>query len=174
MGQFPHSLDPGRHARLEHRRAEPWTRRIVVTLLAGVMVAALVGVFGQNVRERAVAAPEGTLRVSAPERVRGGLFFQGRFDVRATKKIADPRLVLATGWTEQLQVNTIEPAPDAERSDDGRLELRYGTLDPGARLTVWLQFEANPTGVGRRDQTVELRDGSRVLARLHRSLTVLP
>jgi hypothetical protein len=171
---LPHGLDRGRHLTLDRRGAEPWVRRVVMTLLAAVMALALLDVFGQSPQNRSAVGPAGSLQVSAPDRVRGGLFFQGRFEVRARRRIADPRLVLARGWTEQLQLNTIEPSPDQELSEDGRLELRYGAIDAGERLTVWLQFEANPTGPGRRDQAVELRDGRRVLARIDRSLTIFP
>lgn len=172
---LPHGLDRGRHLALDRRRGEPWARRAVMTVLTAVVVLALLDVFGQTTQSRTATSAAASLRVAAPDRVRGGLFFQARIDVRAVRRLADPRLVFAPGWTEQLQLNTIEPGADQELSEDGRLELRYGTLDAGRRLTVWMQFEANPAGsTGRRDQTVELRDGRQVLARVHRSLTIFP
>lgn len=172
---LPGGLDHGRHLALSRRRGEPWVRRAFMTLLTALVVLALLDVFGQTTQSRTATGPTASLRVAAPDRVRGGLFFQARIDVRAVRRIADPRLVYGTGWTEQLQLNTIEPGADQELSEDGRLELRYGPLDAGRRMTVWMQFEANPAGsTGRRDQTVELRDGRRVLARVHRSLTIFP
>ena len=44
-----------------------------------------------------------TLRLQAPETVRGGLFFQARVDVDTTEGIAEPRIVLGDGWLEGLQ-----------------------------------------------------------------------
>lgn len=172
--ELPQGLDPGRHVGLERRGAEPWARRAVLLVLAAVVAAALLNAFGQDQRVRTVVTPAATLQVTAPDRVRGGLFFQGRVDVTTPTGLKDPRLVLARGWNEQLQVNTIEPSPSDELSEDGRVELRYGAVDPGGKLTVWIQFEANPTGVGHRDQTIELRDGRRTVAVLHRTLAILP
>jgi hypothetical protein len=171
---LPSTLDHGRHVALERRGREPWVRRVVMTVLLAVSVAALAGAFGQSPKVQAIDTPAATLRVAAPDRVRGGLFFQGRFDITAHRRIGHPRLVLEQGWAEELQLNTIEPAPAGEATDDGRLQLEYGALEPGDHLTVWLQFEANPTGIGHRGQQVQLRDGSTVLATLDRSITVLP
>ena len=72
-----------------------------------------------------------TLTVSAPERVRGGLPFAGRFDVKARSDIADARLVLHEGWLEGMSVNTIEPSPVSETSRNGRLQLDLGRLAAG-------------------------------------------
>lgn len=174
MPELPHALRRDRHIDLTGRRKEPWVRRVVMALLAAVVIAALAGVFGQEERTARATTGSATLIVRAPERVRGGLFFQGRIDVTATRRIAHPRLVLGPGWSEQLQLNTIEPAPTAETSRAGRLQFDYDTLRHGERLTVWLQFEVNPTGTGRRDRTVTLLDGDRPLTTIHRKLTVLP
>jgi hypothetical protein len=114
------------------------------------------------------------LTVRAPERVRGGLFFQGRIDVVARERIGRPRIVLADGWTEELQLNTLEPAPAAESSSRGRLELEYDPLHTGDHLTIWMQFEVNPTGAGRRDRSVALLDDDRLVARVPAEITVLP
>jgi hypothetical protein len=52
--------------------------------------------------------------------------------------------------------------------------LRYAALEPGEVLRVWLQFEVDPTNVGKRSYTVELDDEDRLLARIPRTLRVLP
>jgi hypothetical protein len=114
------------------------------------------------------------MRLSAPETVRGGLFFQSRLDVRATRAIDHPRVVLAPGWLEGMQVNSIEPAPVGEASRNGRVVLSYDALEPGDVLRVWFQFEVNPTNVGHRSYAIELDDSERPIARLTPSITVLP
>jgi len=83
-------------------------------------------------------------------------------------------LVLADGWFEGMQVNSIEPAAESESSRDGKLVLSYGALEPGDLLRIWLQFEVNPTNVGKRSYTVELDDEERLLARIPRTIRVLP
>jgi hypothetical protein len=151
-----------------------WVRRGVLTVLALVVVAAALNRVGQRPAETATSAPAATLRLSAPEHIRGGLFFQSRIDVRATRAIDHPRLVLDPGWVEGMQVNSIEPAPVGEATRDGRVVLSYDALEAGDLLRVWLQFEVNPTNVGRRSYAVELDDAERPVARLAPKITVLP
>jgi hypothetical protein len=67
------------------------------------------------------------------------LFFQSRLDIRAAP-IDHPRIVLAPGWVEGMQVNSIEPAPVGEASRGGRVVLSYDALEAGElrreRMTV--------------------------------------
>jgi hypothetical protein len=163
-----------RHVELRGRAAEPWWRRAVIAVLALVVVVALAGVFGQPEQTARAQSQAATLTVRAPEHIRGGLFFQGRLDIVAREPIAKPRVVLGEGWTEELQLNTLEPAPASETSSAGQLELEYDPLRAGDHLTVWMQFEANPTGTGRRDRDVTLLDGDRALAHVSGELTSWP
>jgi hypothetical protein len=151
-----------------------WGRRVVMALFALISLAALIGFTGQRASTSAASAPAVRMKLSAPEVVRGGLFFQSRVDIRALAPIAHPRIVLADGWIEGLQVNSIEPAAETETSRDGHVVLSYGELKTGDVLRVWLQFEVDPTSVGKRDYTLELDDAERPLARIPRTIRVLP
>jgi hypothetical protein len=151
-----------------------WVRRIALALFGVLVLAALLNRFGQKPAATVRTVPAATLRLSAPARVRGGLFFQSRLDVRALQAIDHPRIVLEEGWLEGMQVNSIEPAPVGETTRDGRVVLSYDNLAAGDILRVWLQFEVNPTNVGRRSYAVELDDSERPLARLAPHITVLP
>jgi hypothetical protein len=154
--------------------AGPWVRRALLLVLLVVAVLGLLDRFGQVPSERTVRAPAAVMTLSAPETVRGGLFFQSRIDVRAVQDIEHPRLVLAEGWLEGMQVNSIEPSPVGEASRDGRLVLSYDKLSAGDVLRVWLQFEVDPTNVGHRPYDVQLDDADTPLARLSPTITVLP
>ncbi len=149
-------------------------RRVIMTLFALVSLAALAGFIGQPASTSAASTPSVRMTLSAPEIVRGGIFFQSRIDIRALAPIEHPRLVFDDGWVEGLQVNSIEPAAESESSRDGKLVLSYGALEPGDVLRVWLQFEVDPTNVGKRSYTFELDDEDRLLARIPRTLRVLP
>jgi hypothetical protein len=151
-----------------------WVRRLLMALFAALAALGLVGLFGQRTSERTTTFAAGTLRLSAPSAVRGGLFFQSRVEVRALRAIDHPRFVLERGWVEGMQVNSIEPSPVGEASRDGRLVLSYDGLKAGDRLVVFLQFEVNPTNVGHRSYALELDDGETPIAGLRRHLTVLP
>jgi hypothetical protein len=157
-----------------HLAAGLWVRRALLALLAIVVLAALLNRFGQRPAESTARVPAATMRLTAPKTVRGGLFFQSRLDVRAAAAIDHPRLVLENGWLEGMQVNSIEPAPVGETTRDGRVVLSYDALEPGDVMRVWLQFEVNPTNVGRRSYAIALDDAERPIARLDHTITVLP
>lgn len=149
-------------------------RRVFIAVLALVGLNGLLGVAGQGISDSSATGPAATLRLSAPERVRGGLRFQSRLEVEATQRLRAPRLVLDRGWTEGMRVTSIEPAATSEVVRDGRLLLSYDTLEPGDVLRIWLRFEVDPTGVGRRPFGVELGDGTGFQARIDRDIRVLP
>jgi hypothetical protein len=151
-----------------------WTRRALVAVFFAIAALAVWGVFGQRDRELTARGGGVTMVVSAPDTVRGGLYFQARVDITTTVAIEHPRLVLDTGWVEGLQVNSIEPAAESETSRDGQVVLSYGGLEPGGRLRVWLQFQVDPTRPGRRPHGLSLDDGTTQLLRVDRDLVVLP
>jgi hypothetical protein len=149
-------------------------RRAIITLLALLALLALINRFGQRPSQSIARAPAASMQLSAPERIRGGLFFQSRLEIRAAQTIDHPRIVLDPGWLEGMQVNSIEPAPVGETARNGRVVLSYDGLAPGDVLRIWFQFEVNPTNVGRRSYAVELDDAEQPLARLAREITSLP
>jgi hypothetical protein len=52
--------------------------------------------------------------------------------------------------------------------------LSYDKLSAGDRMTIWFQFQVDPTAPGRRDLSVELDDAEQPIARIPRKLTVMP
>jgi hypothetical protein len=158
-------------------RATPvalWARRAVMTLFAVIALLALLDRFGQRTSESATVGPAASLRVNAPHTLRGGLLFQSRIEVRARRAVRFPRLVLDRGWMEGMQINSIEPAAASESSRSGRVVLSYDELAAGEELRIYLSFQVNPTYVGRLSYGVDLDDGTTRIARVNRSLTVLP
>ena len=155
-------------------RVELLLRRVFFSLIVLSLVAALLNVFGQRPTTSHAATSVASLEVFAPEELRGGLYYQGRITVQAKEDIDKVTLVFDGGWTEQMQINTVEPGPVGESSRDGRLALDMGHLGSGQKLVVWLQFQVNPTNVGRRSQDVELYDDTELLAKVDRTVTVFP
>jgi hypothetical protein len=151
-----------------------WARRAVLTVFAAIAVLGLLDVFGQGATQTTARTSAAVVRVTAPQAVRGGLFFQSRIEIRALRALEHPRLVLDDGWIEGMQVNSIEPAPVGEASRDGRVVLSYDRVDAGERLVVWLQFEVDPTSVGHRSYGLELDDADTKVAAIHRHITVFP
>ena len=155
-------------------KAGLWVRRGILTVLGVLVLLALLNGYGQRPADSVARVPAATMRLSAPERIRGGLFFQSRLDITATQAIDHPRIVIDEGWLEGMQVNSIEPAPVGETGRDGRVVLSYDAMKPGDLLRVWFQFEVNPTNVGRRSYAVELDDAEQPVARLAPTITALP
>jgi hypothetical protein len=151
-----------------------WVRRAILTLLGLLVLLALLNRYGQRPATSVARGPVATMRLSAPARIRGGLFFQSRLDIRAARAIDHPRIVLEDGWLEGMQVNSIEPAPVGEATREGRVVLSYDALKPGDVLRVWFQFEVDPTNVGRRSYAVELDDDEQPVVRLGPTITALP
>jgi hypothetical protein len=151
-----------------------YARRVFVALFACVAAFGLGNAFGQTASTTTATGPGVTLKVSTPARVRGGLFFQSRIDLTTQRRIQYPRFVFDRGWTEGLQVNSIEPAAMSESSRDGRLVLSYDTLEPGDHLRIWLQFEVDPVAAGSRPYGFEIDDQTTRLARIDRDIRVFP
>ncbi len=149
-------------------------RATVLLILTGVIIAALLNVFGQEPEETSVDGPAATLQIDSPSSLRGGLLFQARFRFEARKTIDSPRLVLGEGWMDAITLNTLEPAPTEETSDADSLSFTFDRLPAGETRTFWTEWQVNPTNVGRRDQKVSLYDGDELLLQTTRQLTVFP
>jgi hypothetical protein len=151
-----------------------WARRAVMVVVGAVALLGLLDVFGQRT-SRSVAQGDGAaLTLRAPKTVRGGLLFESRVEIVAQQAIAHPRLVLADGWIAGMQVNSISPDPESEAARGDKVVLTFPALSAGERSTVVLQFQVNPTNVGHRSYDLELDDAERPLARVDRTLTILP
>ena len=52
--------------------------------------------------------------------------------------------------------------------------LDFGHVPAGQKLVAWMQFQVNPTNVGRKSQDVELYDDTTLLTRVDRTVTIYP
>jgi hypothetical protein len=159
---------------LAGRRHEIWIRRGFVAVLAVVPILALFNLFGQRPETLTATAPAATLQVEAPGRVRGGLLWQARFRIFARATLNRATLILDPGWLEGQSVNTIEPSPVNETSNDGRISLDLGTIDAGHTFALYMQFQTIPTNVGHRAASVSLVANGRQVLRVRRSITIFP
>jgi hypothetical protein len=174
VSEIPDSIVLRRDRDLEPRRNDIWVRRGLFALLCVVPILALANLFGQRPETSAGTAAAASLSVTAPARARGGLLYQARFRITAKKKLDQAALVLDRGWLDGLTINTIEPSPVSQASDDGKLGLDLGPIPAGKSYVLFVAFQVNPTTVGRHDQTVTLYDGNRALITLHRTITIFP
>jgi hypothetical protein len=168
------TLDRSRDLELSGRGQHPLYRRLGLGVLGLIVLLALFDAFGQESTTTVASGPAGTLSVESPPRLRGGLYFQTRIEVEARRPLAHPKLVLSPGWLEATTLNTVAPSPESESSSAEGLALNYSPLSAGETMTVWLNWQVNPTNVGSHDEDLELRDGAAPVAAVHRTLTVFP
>jgi hypothetical protein len=172
---LPAEIDLGRHRDFEGRTAGRWLRRVFMSLLVLLLVAALANAFGQAAATDTASGAGGTLSVKAPSRLRGGLSYQGEFVIHAAEALAAPTLVLERGWVDQTTVNTIQPEPSGSTTDaGGDLKLRFPSMAAGRTLVVYVEFQTNPIDVGSHDAGAALYDGARPIASISRTQLDFP
>jgi hypothetical protein len=171
---IPDGISVKSHLDLQGRKNEVWFRRAVLVLIALVAGLALLNVFGQRPDTDTVSSDAAVLTVYSPERVRGGLLFTTRFSVEARRALKSPALILDPGWVEGMQVNSVTPQPRSESSDNGDILLRLDDVAAGTQAVYFIEFQVNPTNIGRRSQNVRLTaEGEQALA-INRDITILP
>jgi hypothetical protein len=151
-----------------------WYRRALVALLAVFLLLGVFNVFGQRPAGHTVDSKEASLELYAPSKVRGGVFFEGRFTITAHTDVKNAVLQLSPGWVEGMQINTIEPSPLGEASRNGDLLFTLGHIPAGQKFRLFMQFQVSATNVGRRHADVTLYDGGRRLVHISREVTVYP
>src|SRR2546423_1209068 len=176
VADLPDNLVLKRHRDLEGMsRSGIWIRRLVLALLTVFAGLALANVFGQRPSTLRAEAAAATISVYAPTAIRGGDFMQARFHITARHDLKKAILKLDPGWGESMSINTLEPSPVDETSDNGRFSFELGHIPAGHSFIFFMQFQVNPTNVAwHRPQNIELDDGNQVIARLHRTITVFP
>lgn len=174
MAESPDEIVLGRHRDLKGRQHQVWVRRGVLAVLAVIPVLGLANVFGQHPATVTAAEDPATLTLDAPTRLRSGLLYEAHFTIEARQQIEQAALVLHPDWLNGMTLNTLEPAPADETSENGQLRLDYGEVPAGQRIEVFLQYQVNPTANGKRKQWVDLVDGDTVLASIQRTLVIFP
>jgi hypothetical protein len=163
-----------RHRDLVGRRKAIWGRRSLIAILGAFLIAGLAGTFGQRPDSLVGRSRAATLELQVPSRLRGGLLYEARFTIRAHRTLTAAALQLSPGWAEGMQINTIEPSPVSETSNDGQIVLTLGKIPAGKVHILFMQFQVDPTNVGSRPAGAALYDGSRRLLQVDRRVTVFP
>ncbi len=174
MAERPDGIVLTRHRDLQGIGHRIWARRIGLLVVGAIILAGLFNLFGQRPETVGAQAPRATLHLYAPERVRSGLLFMARFTIHANEDVKNAALLLSPGWAESITINTIEPGPISEGSRNGDLLFTLGHIPKGQNHVLFMEFQANPTNVGRRVQDVALYDGATRLLTIHRTITVFP
>ena len=174
MSEPPDQLTLAHHRDLEGRERRPVVRWVALGVGAALSLAGLANAFGQRPATDEAESAAARLKVYSPTNVRGGDFFETRFTIDAREELRDATLVLDPGWFEGMTLNSTVPSPVGEASRDGRVAFELGRIPRGETHLFFLQFQVNPTNVGRRSADVDLADGERVLLHVDRTVTIWP
>lgn len=175
MNSSPNSsLDRAIDLELRGRGSHTWLRRLCLAVLALIVIAALLDVFGQESTTTVAAGRQAVLTVKTPTHLRGGLYFQTRFEIHARRRLAHPKLALSPGWLELMTLNTTIPEPASENSTPAGLTMEFEPLPAGETLVVWTNWQVDPTNVGTHSENTSLYDGPARIASAHQTLTVFP
>jgi hypothetical protein len=123
MAAIPDGIVLKRHRDLVGRAKDAWIRRALLLLVGVVPLLALFNVFGQRPSVTTARSAKADLELYAPGHLRGGLLWEARFTISAHRDVKDAVLELDKGWLEGMTMNTIEPSPIGEGSNDGKLVL---------------------------------------------------
>ena len=151
-------------------------RWLVVSLLTLFALLGLANVFGQNPTHSTGTGDVATLDVSAPNRLRGGVFYQGRFSIHAKQEIAKATLLLDSGWFESMHIkhathrSRLAP-PTATGSWCWTTAM---SLRATRSLSRGCSSRSTRRIVGHRSQGVELHDEDVPLAAVDRDVTIFP
>jgi hypothetical protein len=174
MSDLPDQLDRKTHVEAAGWPIEGWIRRAILLVITGVVAAGLASVFGQRPSSESGTGAAAALTVEAPSALRGGVVWQALFRIDAVQALAAPELVFDQGWFDSMTLNSTEPEAADQSFEAGRSVFTYGPVPAGGQLVVRLQFQVNPTALGRRSQSVSLQDQGDVLAHVSRSVFVYP
>jgi hypothetical protein len=171
---LPDYLDRSSHVDLHGRNVEPWVRRAGLFVLLVICALGLANVFGQHTHVLSIDSAAAKLTVETPAAARGGLIYQSIFTIEAHEELSKPTLHLEPGWFDGLTINTVEPDAVEWGQLDERNTLELPAIAPGDKFVLRLQYQVNPTVLGRRSQDVLLMDGGTELLRLDHAQTLFP
>ena len=174
MADAPQGIVLRRHRDLQGRRYQVWVRRGIIAFIAVVPLLGLANVFGQRAVSTEAFGAQASLAVNAPDRLRGGLLYEAHVIIRARSDLPKAALVLHPDWLSGMTLNTLEPSPVDETSENGALRFDLGEIKAGQRFDLILQYQVNPTAVGKRKQWIDLVDDQTTVASIRRTLIIFP
>src|SRR4051794_28816087 len=174
MSDLPQGIDLPRHRDFKGKAAGQWLRHGFLLLLTIFVIAALLNAFGAKPQTDEADATAATLKVTPPERGRGGLLYQARLGSRAHEPIGAPPPLFDKGWIKETTVNAVQPDPAEPPSDPKHLKMRYPPLPPGRTLTVYISLQANPNDAGTHNADVALYNADEEIASIDRTQVNFP
>ena len=147
---------------------------LAMLLLGGTVAFGLSGMAGGPDVRTAITGPDATLAVDGPSVIRNGEYDELVVSMAAHRDLANATLVIDADYWRDLTINTMIPAPEKGDLHDGAMRFEFGALAAGSAASFKIDAQVNPHRFGSSHGDFVLLDGNRELARLPRSLRVLP
>src|SRR3546814_17913709 len=113
------------------------------------MLAALFNLFGGGpVLTRQVLVRSAVLKVSTPEIIRNGEFFETLVIIEARRPIVEPVSSVSSSLWREVSINFLAPAASEEEFKAGAFRFIYGAMKTGERLLVKVDGQINPAQHG--------------------------
>ena len=87
------------------------------------------------------------LEIKAPKRVRGGIFYEMRFEIAAERELRRPCSCSAAAGSRASPSTRSRPGRSARPAANGDVSFQLGRVPAGNRHILWLQAQVNPTTV---------------------------
>jgi hypothetical protein len=151
-----------------------WMTAIAALMLGGVVAMGLSGLAGGRDRRDFRTTAEATLLIEGPAIIRNGEYNETIVTMQAHRAIANLALEIDAAYWRDITVNTMLPSPEAEKLHDGVMRFEFGPLGAGSTASFKVDAQVNPHRFGSSRGDFVLKDGSREIARVSRSLIVWP
>ncbi|MFB3739362.1 MAG: hypothetical protein ACE14W_10425 [Candidatus Velamenicoccus archaeovorus] len=168
---LPTDPEPPSFRQLRRARAG---RRLTVGVLTLFVLAGLAGVFGYRTGEAVASGGGYELRLSYPRVSRPGLPIQWILHVHRDGGLP-PKLTLATsvGYLELLDVNDLQPQPDASATTGTSAVWTFATTG-GEDMTIALDAIVSPSAHRGASAVTAVLEGGQPVVRLRYGTTVMP
>ena len=151
-----------------------WMTPLTMLLLGSIVVFGLSGLAGGRDQRDTQRSAEATLVIEGPTVIRNGEYDEMLLTMQAHRPLTNLALEIDADYWRDLTINTMIPAPEAESVKDGVMRFEFGALDAGSTASFKFDAQVNPHRFGPSQGDFKLMDGDREIARLSRSLRVMP
>jgi hypothetical protein len=163
---------------IEPAHIDPASTRSIIWYRVGaigiVVLAAIWGLVGGGPTPRiARHSPSLSLDLHFPNPIRNGMFVEWRIDVFAREPVEDLVISIPANLWRDMTINTLVPAAEKERSQNGEFLFHFGTLKAGEKFSLKMDGQLNPARTNGQKGTIKVLDGSRLLIAEHVTMDVI-
>ncbi|MBV9831475.1 MAG: hypothetical protein JOZ82_07740 [Marmoricola sp.] len=152
-----------------------WTRRVVVSLIAVLVLAGLAGYAGDKVGTRTTHAPPWSVQVQYPRVSRPGLDVPWQVTVRHEGGFKGQlQLAVTASYFDIFESQGFDPEPTNEAADGSTLYLSFNPPPSGDTFVLSFDAYIQPTSQQGQSGSLSVVDHGQRVATTHFTTTLLP